>query len=210
MPSQLKRNNCSKRHNQIKNQRNINELTKTFIEEILKFNKAHNIVGRFTESEINLLDVLDCESILPHTKSAKKLLDIGSGAGLPGIIIAIHQPQTEVTMSEKNKKKAYFIKKTIRTLQLTNAKIIDKAITPKLITENKFDIVTARALSSSSKIIKMSKHLLSKEGKFLFMKGALEKINEEVAELENNTYSYTIHKTKNTEINRHILEITQK
>lgn len=199
-----------RRHNQIKNQNKTNELTKTFVEEILKFNKAHNIVGRFTESEINLLDILDCKSILPHTKSAKNVLDIGSGAGLPGLIIAIHQPQTEVTMSEKNKKKAYFIKKTIRTLQLTNAKILDEAITTKLITENKFDIVTARALAPALKIIKMSKHLLSKEGKFLFMKGAIEKINEEVARLENNTYSYTIHKTKNTETNRHILEITQK
>jgi len=199
-----------RRHNQIKNHNKTNELTKAFVEEILKFNKAHNIVGRFTEKEINLLDVLDCESILPYTNSAKKILDIGSGAGLPGLIIAIHQPQTEVTMSEKNKKKAYFIKKTIRTLQLTNTKILDGAVTPKLITENKFDIVTARALASALKIIKMSKHLLSKEGKFLFMKGAIEKINEEVAQLENNTYSYTIHKTKNTETNRHILEITQK
>ena len=206
----LRRINCSRRHNQIKNQRKTNELTKTFIEEILRFNKAHNIVGRSTESEISLLDILDCESILPHTKPATNLLDIGSGAGLPGIIIAIHQPQTEVTMSEKNKKKAYFIKKTIRTLQLANAKILDEAITPKLITENKFDVVTARALASASKIIKMSKHLLSKKGKFLLMKGALEKINVEVAQLENNTYSYTIHKTKNTETNRHILEITQK
>ena len=206
----LRRINCSRRHNQIKNQRKTNELTKTFIEEILRFNKAHNIVGRSTESEISLLDVIDCESILPHTKSATNLLDIGSGAGLPGIIIAIHQPQTEVTMSEKNKKKAYFIKKTIRTLQLTNAKILNEAITPKLITENKFDIVTARALASAFKIIKMSNHLLSKNGKFLFMKGSIEKINEEVAQLENNTYSYTVHETKNTETNRHILEITQK
>ena len=94
-----------RRHNQINNQRKTNELTKTFVEEILKFNKAHNIVGRFTESQINLLDVLDCESILSHTRSAKHILDIGSGAGLPGLIIAIHQPQTEVTLSEKNKKK---------------------------------------------------------------------------------------------------------
>ena len=152
-----------RRHNQINNQRKTNELTKTFVEEILKFNKAHNIVGRSTESEINLLDVLDCELILPHTRSAKSILDIGSGAGLPGLIIAIHQPQTEVTMSEKNKKKAYFIKKTIRTLQLENAKILDEAITPKLITENKFDIVTARALASVLKIIKMSKHLYPKK-----------------------------------------------
>ena len=199
-----------RRHNQIKNPNKKNELTKIFVQEIIKFNKAHNIVGRFTEKEINLLDVLDCQSILPYTGSAKKILDIGSGAGLPGLIIAIHQPQTEVTMSEKNKKKAYFIKKTIRTLQLTNANILDEAITPTLITESKFDIVTARALASALKIIKMSKHLLSKEGKFLLMKGAIEKINEEVAQLENNTYSYTIHKTKNIETNRHILEITQK
>ena len=210
MPSPLKRNNCSRRHKQITNQSKTNELTKTFVEEILKFNKAHNIVGRLTESEINLLDVLDCKSILPHIKTSKKVLDIGSGAGLPGLIIAIHQPQTEVTMSEKNKKKAYLIKKTIRTLQLTNAKILDEAITPKLITENKFDIITARALASAFNIIKMSKHLLSKDGKFLFMKGAIEKINEEVAQLKNNTYSYTVHKTENTETNRHILEITQK
>ena len=199
-----------RRHNQIKNPNKKNELTKIFVEEIIKFNKAHNIVGRFTEKEINLLDVLDCQSILPYTSSAKKILDIGSGAGLPGLIIAIHQPQTEVTMSEKNKKKAYFIKKTIRTLQLTNANILDEAITPTLITESKFDIVTARALASALKIIKMSKHLLSKEGKFLLMKGAIEKINEEVAQLENNTYSYNIHKTKNIETNRHILEIKQK
>jgi 16S rRNA (guanine527-N7)-methyltransferase len=199
-----------RRHNQIKNNNKTNELTKAFVEEILKFNKAHNIVGRFTEEEINLLDILDCESILTHIPPAKKILDIGSGAGLPGLIIAIHQPRAEITMSEKNKKKAYFIKKTIRTLKLTNAKILDEAVTPKLITRNKFDIVTARALASAPKIIKMSKHLLSKRGKFLLMKGAIEKINEEVAQLENNTYSYTIHKTKTTKTNRHILEITQK
>ena len=113
-------------------------------------------------------------------------------------------------MYEKNKKKAYFIKKTIRTLKLTNAHILDEAVTPNLITSNKFDIVTARALAPAPKIIEMSKHLLSKDGKFLLLKGAIEKINEEVAQLENNTYSYTIHKTKTTETKRHILEIIPK
>ena len=198
-----------RRHNQIKNQSKTNELTKTFVEEILKFNKAHNIVGRLTESEINLLDVLDCESILPHTKSAKKVLDIGSGAGLPGLIIAINQSKAQITMSEKNKKKAYFIRKTIRTLQLKNATIIDKAITPTLLTQNKFDVITARALATAPKIINMAQHLLSKGGKFLLMKGSMEKINEEVAQLDNNKYSYTIHKVNTPNKNRHILEINQ-
>ena len=113
-------------------------------------------------------------------------------------------------MSEKNKKKAYFIKKTIRTLKLSNAHVLDKAITPQTLTPHKFDIITARALASAPKIIELSEHLLSKNGKFLLMKGELKKINEEVAQLDNNTYSYVIHKKKTEDTNRHILEITQK
>ena len=199
-----------KRLSQIKDENKPNGLIKIFIKEILKFNKAHNIVGRFSEEEIVSSDILDCETILEHINSSQKVLDIGSGAGLPGLIIAINQPKTQITMSEKNKKKAYFIRKMIRTLKLTNATILDKATTPNLITENKFDVITARALATAPTIIKMSHHLLNKGGKFVLMKGALEKINEEVAQLDNNKYSYTIHKTNISNTNRHILEINKK
>ena len=199
-----------KRFSQIKDENKPNDLIKIFIKEILKFNKAHNIVGRFSEEEIVSLDILDCEPILEHINPSQKVLDIGSGAGLPGLIIAINQPKTQITMSEKNKKKAYFIRKMIHTLQLTNATILDKATTPNLITQKKFDVITARALATAPKIIKMSHHLLNKGGKFVLMKGALEKINEEVAQLDNNKYSYTIHKTNISNTNRHILEINKK
>ena len=199
-----------KRLSQIKEENKPNDLIKIFIKEILKFNKAHNIVGRFSEEEIVSSDILDCETMLEHINSPQKVLDIGSGAGLPGLIIAINQPKTQITMSEKNKKKAYFIRKMIRTLQLTNATILDKATTPNLITDNKFDVITARALGTAPTIIKMSHHLLNKGGKFVLMKGALEKINEEVAQLDNNKYSYTIHKTNISNKNRHILEINKK
>lgn len=199
-----------KRLSQIKDENKPNDLIKIFIKEILKFNKAHNIVGRFSEEEIVSSDILDCETILEHINPSQKVLDIGSGAGLPGLIVAINQPKTQITMSEKNKKKAYFIRKMIRTLQLTNATILDKATTPNLITENKFDVITARALATAPTIIKMSHHLLNKGGKFVLMKGALEKINEEVAQLDNNKYSYTIHKTNISNTNRHILEINKK
>ena len=199
-----------KRLSQIKDENKPNDLIKIFIKEILKFNKAHNIVGRFSEEEIVSSDILDCETMLEHINSSQKVLDIGSGAGLPGLIIAINQPKTQITMSEKNKKKAYFIRKMIHTLQLTNATILDKATTPNLITENKFDVITARALATAPTIIKMSHHLLNEGGKFVLMKGALEKINEEVAQLDNNKYSYTIHKTNISNKNRHILEINKK
>ena len=113
-------------------------------------------------------------------------------------------------MSEKNKKNAYLIKNTIRTLNLSNAHVLDEAITSKTLIPHRFDIITARALASAPKIIDLSEHLLSKNGKFLLMKGELKKINEEVAQLDNNTYPYVIHKKKTKDTNRHILEITQK
>ena len=199
-----------KRPSPIKSENKTNDSITTLIKEILKFNKAHNIVGRFSEEEILSLDVLDCETILEHIKPSQKVLDIGSGAGLPGLIIAINQPKTQITMSEKNKKKAYFIRKMIRTLQLTNATILDKATTPNLIIQNKFDVITARALATAPSIVNMAEHLLNRGGKFILMKGSLEKINEEVAQLNNNKYSYTIHKKNTLNTNRHILEINQK
>ena len=199
-----------KRLSPIKGENKTNDLIKTFIKEIIKFNRAHNIVGRSTEKEILLLDVLDCETLLEHINPSQKVLDIGSGAGLPGIIIAINQPKTQITMSEKNKKKAYFIRKIIHTLQLTNATILDEAITPNFITQNKFDIITARALATAPLIINMAEHLLNRGGKFILMKGSLEKTKEEVAQLDNNKYSYTIHKTNTLSTNRHILEISHK
>ena len=95
-----------KRPSPIKSESKTNDSIKILIKEILKFNKAHNIVGRFSEEEILSLDVLDCETILEHINPSQKVLDIGSGAVLPGLIIAINQPKTQITMSEKNKKKA--------------------------------------------------------------------------------------------------------
>ena len=199
-----------KRPSQIKDEDKTSDLINVFIKEILKFNKAHNIVGRISEEEITSLDILDCETMLEHINPSQKILDIGSGAGLPGLIIAIKQPTAQITMSEKNKKKAYFIRKMIRTLRLTNATILDKATTPKLITQNKFDVITARALAKAPIIINMAQHLLNEGGKFILMKGSIEKINEEVAQLDNNKYSYTIHKTNISNTNRHILEINKK
>ena len=197
-----------KRQNQINNNLKTKQLIQAFVDEILKYNKAHNIVGRHSQSEIISLDIIDCETILEHIQPSQTILDIGSGAGLPGLVIAIKKPLSKVTMFEKNK--TYFIKKTIRTLHLKNARIVDKAITPELMTDTLFDVVTARALAPANKIVNMSQHLLTKTGKFLLMKGDIEKIKEEVAELDINTYSYTIHKTKTKDSKKHILEINKK
>ena len=95
-------------------------------------------------------------------------------------------------MSEKSKKKAYFIKKTIKTLGLKNAKVIDTAITPSTINLELFDTITARALAPSNTIVKMSIQLLTPNGIFLLMKGKKETTTNEVKDLDNTKYSYTM------------------
>ena len=174
------------------------------------FNKAHNIVGRNTKQEILELDIGDSETILNHTKEQEKILDIGSGAGLPGIIIAINQPWSHVVMSEKSKKKAYFIKKTIKSLGLKNAEVINTAITSSTKHPIHFDVITARALASSNDIVNMSSHLLAPNGIFLLMKGKKETLTNELNDLDNTKYSYTIHSKRLPKTQRHILEIKKK
>ena len=110
-------------------------------------------------------------------------------------------------MSEKNKKKAYFIRKTIKSLGLKNAEILDYAITSKTKGLGPFDVITARALAETKKIINMSEQLLTDTGIFLLMKGKKERILDEVNGLDINQYSYTIHTKTLDEMQRHILEI---
>ena len=124
------------------------------------------------------MDIEDCATILPFIPHGSNVLDIGSGAGLPGLVIAINSPTTKVLMSEKNTK-------------------LDK----------KFNIITARALASARQIVELSEQLLTKDGKFILMKGTKQKIKEEVAELNDKKYSYTIHNLNKTTKERHILEI---
>ena len=90
-----------KRQNQINNDPKTKRLIQTFVDEILKYNKAHNIVGRHSKSEIISLDIIDCETTLEHIQPSQTILDIGSGAGLPGLVIAIKKP-LQITKVEKN------------------------------------------------------------------------------------------------------------
>ena len=126
------------------------------------------------------------------------------------MIIAIHQPNTHVVMSEKNNKKAYFIKKTIKLLNLQNAEIYDKAVEENTTNIGPFDVITARALANTQKIISLSEHLLKQSGKFLLMKGTKEKVLNEVVQIDNKKYSYTIHNKNLKNLKRNILEINQK
>ena len=84
----------------------------------------------------------------------------------------------------------------------------DKAVEENTTNIGPFDVITARALAKTQKIISLSEHLLKQNGKFLLMKGTKEKVLNEVVQIDNKKYSYTIHNKNLKNLKRNILEIS--
>lgn len=126
----------------------------------------HEMVGK------HLLDSLAMLPALEHCGVADgALADLGTGAGLPGIPLAIARPGLQVTLVESNGKKARFLREALRTLQLGNARVAESRI-EALEEPATYDAITARALATLPLIIELGGHLLKPEGKLLAMKGA--------------------------------------
>ena len=142
---------------------------------------------------------------LDHFKAAKNILDIGTGAGIPGIVLAIHLPEIQITLAEKNQKKAYFLEKTIKKLNISNASVFNKSIN-KETQLKRFSHITARALSEIEKIINMSSHLLKKDGEYLLFKGKKEIVEKETARIKK--YKTEVFKSDQTDKQRHLVRIT--
>tara|TARA_B100001175_G_scaffold188461_1_gene159879 strand:- start:168 stop:497 length:330 start_codon:yes stop_codon:yes gene_type:complete len=89
---------------------------KHFINLAFEYNKTHNLFVRTSLEDVYETDVKESLTTLKYLTNTKTLLDIGTGAGLPGMIIGITRPNIKVTLAESNRKKTYFIKKTIKQL----------------------------------------------------------------------------------------------
>ena len=92
-----------------------------FKEETIKFNKKHNLISKKNTEEIIDEGIAEAAALTKHIKQYKNILDIGTGSGLPGIPLAIFNENKNIYLSEKNNKKNYHIKKTIKTLEINNA-----------------------------------------------------------------------------------------
>ena len=137
------------------------------------------------------------------------MLDLGSGAGFPGILLAIIKQENEIFLLERNKKKSYFLKKTVKRLKLNNAVVITKNIT-KNNTFGKFDLITARAFSDINNILKLTKENTKKSTSFLLLKGRDKKIKKEIKLLNKNKYLCEIINIKNDIIERNMVIIKMR
>jgi 16S rRNA (guanine527-N7)-methyltransferase len=179
---------------------------KEFVVDAIEFNKSHNIFVRELAEEVFEKDILDCMPLIEKIKENEKILDMGSGGGFPGLLIAILRPNCEIHLLEKSQKKCYFLNKTIHKLGLLNAKTLNINIKPN----NKigaYNLITSRAFSSTENTLNLSKTNLEIGGRYILLKGREEKITEELESLDTNKYKYEIIKIQNTKHERHLVEI---
>ena len=135
---------------------------------ITKHNQHTNLVGKSTIENIWDRHVLDCLQLTKYiTNKKSKILDLGTGAGLPGVVLSIAGYQ-KVLMVDSVKKKTDFVKKTIKELSLT-AKIQNKRIEKPPI--SKHDIIVSRALAPLVKLLTYARMYSNKNTTSLFLKG---------------------------------------
>ena len=185
------------------------ELINHFINEALTFNLKHNIFIRANKEEVLDKDILDCLPLVEKIKTKEKILDLGSGGGFPGIVLAILRPKSEIHLLEKSQKKCYFLNKTKDTLKLENISVLKTTISQKNTLE-KYSVITARAFSSIKNILDLTKNNLKENGRYLLLKGRAEKIEEEITAINTNNYKYEIIELENKKYERHIVQITKK
>lgn len=144
-----------------------------YMELLAEWNKTHNLTSVDDLEEMLSIHIFDSASIKPYMKGAS-LLDVGSGAGLPGMILAILSPALQVTSVESRNKKAQFQMFAANKLRLKNFKVENVRIEdfePK----EKFSMVTSRAFSSIEDFVNGSKQTIAQNGRWLAMKGLVPK-----------------------------------
>jgi 16S rRNA (guanine527-N7)-methyltransferase len=171
-----------------------------YVQLICKWNRVHNLTAVRDPLEMVTLHLLDSLSVLAHVQAsaAKSLLDVGAGAGLPSIPLAICLPQLQISAVDAVQKKTSFMRQVKGELGLSNFHIESsrvEALTKEQLSNSLgFDLIISRAFSEISLFIKLTSHLLAESGQWLAMKGmqphlelenlALAKLGVEVVEIK--------------------------
>ncbi|MEJ1382011.1 MAG: 16S rRNA (guanine(527)-N(7))-methyltransferase RsmG [Candidatus Sedimenticola sp. (ex Thyasira tokunagai)] len=136
---------------------------------LVKWNRAFNLTAIRDPKEMVSRQLLDALSIL-HLVKGLRVLDVGTGPGLPGIPLAIALPDVWFTLLDSNGKKTRFVQQSIGTLGLRNIEVIQarvEAFQP----QQGYDTITSRAFASLPKMVQLTSHLLADGGQYLAMKG---------------------------------------
>ena len=144
-----------------------------------KWNRVYNLTAIREEAKLVTHHLLDSLAVLPHLP-AGRLLDVGSGGGLPGIPVAIVQPERQVTLLDSNHKKGTFLRQVVMELELDNAAVVVERIEdhrPLLV----YEVVISRAFSDLADFVSLAGASVARHGSLIAMKGVHP--HEEIARL---------------------------
>lgn len=144
---------------------------------LVKWNAAYNLTAIRDPEQMVIKHLLDSLSIVPYVQGGS-LIDVGTGAGLPGLVLAIVKPDLRVTLLDSNGKKVRFLRQVIADLQIKNAEAVQTRVEEF---DRTFDLVSSRAFATLADMVNGSRQLLAGQGEFLAMKG--QQPAEEIAAL---------------------------
>lgn len=152
-----------------------------YLELLSKWNQVHNLTAITDPKEMVMLHILDSLSI-NRFLHGKEIIDVGTGAGLPGIPLAIIHPERQFTLVDSNNKRTLFLNQVIYELQIKNVHVFHARV-EDFHPERCFDSIVSRAFASLREMVLATAHLACHEGQFLAMKGTYPEVEiQEVPE----------------------------
>ena len=140
-----------------------------YIALIDKWNRVYNLTAIREPEKMVSHHLLDSLAVAPHLH-AQRLLDVGSGAGLPGIPLALAHPEMHVTLLDSNHKKAAFLNQAVIELKLDKIEVCAERV-ESWQTPGRFDVIISRAFSDIGEFVRLTQRLLAPGGLFAAMKG---------------------------------------
>lgn len=171
-----------------------------------QWNKTFNLTAIDDLQAIVVRHLLDSLAIAPYLTGQQHILDVGTGAGLPGIPLAMLFPEKAYTLVDSQGKKLRFLRHIHQACHLTNVSLVQSRI-EQFKPEKKFDVIVTRAFASIKDFLQSAEHCLQKNGIFLAMKGVYPQ-----QELQEVPERFTIHAVHPVQVpglheQRHVVEI---
>lgn len=144
-----------------------------YLELLQKWNKVYNLTAVRDPRQMVVLHLLDSLAVLPHIPNCVRLADVGSGAGLPGIPLAMAMPQMQVHLIEANQKKTSFLQQARIELGLSNLQIHALRV-EEFQPQEYFPVVISRAFADLALFVRVAGHLAGVDSRLLAMKAHLD------------------------------------
>jgi 16S rRNA (guanine527-N7)-methyltransferase len=145
---------------------------------MFKWNSVYNLTSLRDPMQMVTHHLLDSLAAVPAFENAANVLDVGSGGGLPGIVLAIVRPDMKVAMIDTVHKKTAFLTQVKAELGLANVTVYTMRV-EQLQVSDKFDVITSRAFADLSDFVNWSSHLLAEPGRYIALKGVAPKDEQE-------------------------------